>query len=529
MNKADFLVIGSGVAGLLFALKAAETGSVCVVTKRSPSDTNTNWAQGGIAAVQTGVDSFDLHVGDTLAAGAGLCREDVVRMVVEDGPARVEELMSLGVEFSRDGEVLSLGREGGHSENRIVHCRDLTGREIQRVLVEGVRRHPNIELFDNHMAVGLITGKDLEGAPAEGVFGAYVLDVEGDRIDSFVSKRTVLATGGAGKVYLYTSNPDIATGDGIAMAYRAGARIANLEFVQFHPTCLYHPERRSLLLTEAIRGEGGVLRRADGHAFMQDYDSRGDLASRDVVARAIDREMKMRGDRCAYLDVTHLDAARVRERFPFVYDSCMQVGIDITQEPIPVVPATHYFCGGVDVDDWGESSLPNLFALGEVGHTGLHGANRLASNSLLEAVVYADRAAQRMAADAGLAGEPVRTAKPWDEQHASNLTEPVIVEHDWEQARRVMWDYVGIVRSDSRLNIARQRMDALHETVESLYWDCRLTQDILELRNIVLVGRLVIQCALARRESRGLHFTETYPQQHDDFNRDTIVTRSGGV
>jgi len=525
MNKVDFLVIGSGVAGLLFALKAAEFGSVAVVTKRSPSDTNTNMAQGGIAAVLAGVDSFDLHIRDTLECGAGLCREEIVELVVRSGPDRVEELMSIGVDFSREGGGYALGREGGHSVNRIVHCRDLTGREIQRVLVERVHAHPNIEILDNHMAVGLITGRHLEKrltADGGAVYGAYVLDVGRDCIEAIASKRTVLATGGAGKVYLYTSNPDIATGDGLAMAYRAGARIANLEFVQFHPTYLYHADRRSLLLSEALRGEGGVLRRRDGYAFMAEYDSRGDLAPRDIVARAIDREIKLHGDKCAYLDLTHLDAAHIRERFPFIYESCMQVGIDITAEPIPVVPATHYFCGGVDVDEWGRSSLPYLMALGEVSHTGLHGANRLASNSLLEAVVYAERAARYLGQDKSLAGAEIPAVRPWQEDHASHLREAVIVDHDWDEARRVMWDYVGIVRSDERLELATQRMRVIEETVEDLYWNYRLTQDILELRNVVLVGRLVIESARARKESRGLHYTETYPERAADA-RDTFV------
>ena len=519
------------LAGLLFALKVAKFGSVRVVTKRGMADSNTNLAQGGIASVQDPRDSFELHIRDTLECGAGLCRRDVVEMIVRDGPGRVQELMDIGVRFTRKGDGLSLGREGGHSVNRIVHSHDLTGQEIQSILLERAREHGNIDLYENHMAVGLVTARHLKNPDAdiEAVHGAYILDVEAETVDAFAARRTVLATGGAGKVYLYTSNPDIATGDGIAMAYRAGARIANLEFVQFHPTCLYHPMSKSFLLSEALRGEGGILRREDGYGFMKDYHAQGDLAPRDVVARAIDGEMKTTGAKCAYLDMTHLNTSHVRQRFPNITRRCLELGIDIGRDPLPVVPATHYFCGGIDVDTFGQTSLPNLLALGEVAHTGLHGANRLASNSLLEAVVYVHRAAVMLEEDERLSRAVIREPLPWQEDHTETLKEPVILDHDWDEARRVMWDYVGIVRNDERLELARRRMSELGETVESLYWKCRLTQDLLELRNVVLVGQLVIRCAVTRKESRGLHYTESYPDRDDAaFGRDTIVAPTDG-
>lgn len=531
MNRCDFLIVGSGVAGLFCALKLAEHGTVSVVTKRGRSDTNTNRAQGGIAAVLGTDDSPELHIQDTLECGAGLCHEDVVDMVVRAAPDRIRDLIGLGVEFTMEDGELELGREGGHSAKRIAHSKDLTGQAIQDALVRRAVDHPNIEFFQNHMAVGLIEPRHLEdaGSTPQTVHGAYILDVERSRIERFCAKRTILATGGAGKVYLYTSNPDVATGDGIALAYRAGARVANLEFVQFHPTCLYHPRAKSFLLSETLRGEGGVLRRKDGHPFMPDYDTRGDLAPRDIVARAIDHEMKTSGSKCVYLDMTHLDAEKTTDRFPNIHRKCLEFGIDMTRTPIPVVPATHYFCGGVDVDAYGRTSLEHLFAVGEVSHTGLHGANRLASNSLLEAVVYAERTASFLAADKHLRAEPATAVKAWDEEHTEELLDSVIVDHDWDEARRVMWDYVGIVRNDQRLGIGLQRMLQLRETVESLYWKYHLDQDLLELRNVILVGELVIRSAQSRRESRGLHFTESYPERDDRFVRDTVLQRDQTV
>ena len=524
MNKTDFLVIGSGIAGLLFALKAADRGTVRVVTKRGASDSNTSFAQGGIASVIDPKDSFDAHIQDTLRVGSGLCRKSIVEMVVKEGPGCIEDLIAYGVDFTREGKELALAREGGHSANRIVHFRDFTGQEIQRILLERVLAHRNIRVEENRMAVGLVTERHLRNRDARrGVHGAYILDVESGRIDAIAAKRTILATGGAGKVYIYTSNPDVATGDGIAIAYRAGARVANLEFVQFHPTWLYHPMAKSFLLTETLRGEGGVLRRPDGYAFMKDYHPDRDLAPRDVVARAIDREMKNSGSKCVYLDMTHMGREDLKTMFPYIYSSWMEVGIDMAVEPIPVVPAMHYFCGGVDVDEWGRTSLANLFALGEVSHTGLHGANRLASNSLLEAVVFARRAAQFVSDDGALGDEGFGEPAPWDEQHAESLTEPVILDHDWDECRRLMWDYVGIVRSDRRLEIALQRILQIRKTVEDLYWKCRLTQDLLELRNIVLVGELIIRSAHERKESRGLHYTESHPKIDDRYLRDTVI------
>jgi L-aspartate oxidase len=526
MNQSDFLVIGSGVAGLFFAVRMAEAGTVAVVTKRGRSDTNTSWAQGGIAAVTGEADSFEQHAADTLKCGAGLCREDVVESVVRSAPSRIDELASLGVDFSREDGRLALGREGGHSAKRIVHSHDRTGRAIQEALVQRALEHPNIHFYPNHMAVGLIQDRHLEDSHTDNgtVHGAYIFDAEANRVEPFVAKRTILATGGAGKVYRYTSNPDVATGDGIAMAYRAGARVANLEFVQFHPTCLYHPEAKSFLLSETLRGEGGELKRTDGFPFMKDYHPDGELASRDVVARAIDQELKTSGAKFVYLDMTHLDADRVRNRFPHIYERCNEFGIDITTDPIPVVPATHYFCGGVNVDGFGRASLDHLFALGEVSHTGLHGANRLASNSLLEAVAFAESASTMLLKDDALKSEAYPSALPWEAVRTERLMESVIIEHDWETARRIMWDYVGIVRSDHRLKIGLERMQQLSNTVESLYWKCDITQDLLELRNVVLVGELVIRCALQRKESRGLHHTETYPERDDKrFLHDTIL------
>lgn len=525
MRQSDFLIIGSGVAGLSLALNLAERGTVHLVTKKDIADSNTNLAQGGIASVFDPDDSFELHAQDTLATGAGLCREPIVEMVVREGPDRIRDLMTMGVPFTTVGKSLSLGLEGGHSRHRIVHCNDLTGREVERLLLEAVLSHPNVEVFRYHMAVNLIENRHLRSPRQDepAVHGAYVLDVKAGKIDAFSSTRTILATGGAGKVYLYTSNPDIATGDGVAMACRAGARIANLEFVQFHPTCLYHAEVRSFLLSEALRGEGGRLIDRSGAAFMHRYHEKAELAPRDAVARAIDSEMKHTGANCVYLDMTHKDAAFLEHRFPHIFETCLGLGIDIRADPIPVVPATHYFCGGVDVDALGRSSVRNLLAVGEVSHTGLHGANRLASNSLLEALVFSKRAY-----DGALEGYDPKvrppTPLPWEEESAGELREAVILEHDWSESRRVMWDYVGIVRSDQRLTIARERMRLLAETVRRLYWNSRLTQDLLELRNIILVGGLIIESALWRRESRGLHYTESYPERDDEhFLRDTVL------
>jgi L-aspartate oxidase len=526
--QSDFLIIGSGVAGLSLALNLARMGRVALVTKKELTDSNTNYAQGGVAAVMGIDDDPSLHIADTLAAGAGLCHPDVVEMVVREGPARIRDLLKLGVAFTTERGGLALGLEGGHSRKRIVHARDRTGREIETRLLDAVLEHPNIEVHPYHTAVDLIVSRHLENPTgAAGVYGAYVLDVHGAVVRAFHAHRTILATGGCGKVYLYTTNPDIATGDGIAIAYRAGARIANLEFVQFHPTCLFHPRAKSFLLSEALRGEGGRLVHADGSRFMDRYDPRGELAPRDVVARAIDSELKHSGAPCVYLDVTHLPAEFIERRFPYILERCLEFDIDVRSEPIPVVPATHYFCGGIDVDADGRSSLANLFAIGEVSHTGLHGANRLASNSLLEALVFARRACD--GASAGLdPGRPLPRARPWQEPGGSGAPDPVVLEHDWDEARRVMWDYVGIVRSDERLAIAAQRMRSLAGTVDAVYRKSRVTQDLLELRNIIAVGMLVIESARLRLESRGLHYTESHPERDDGrFRRDTVLELAG--
>ncbi len=522
MIQTDFLIIGSGIAGLSLALNLAERGRVTVVTKKALEDSNTNYAQGGIASVLGPDDSIDLHVADTLAAGAGLCRRDIVEMVVREGPARIRDLESLGVAFTTEAGRLALGLEGGHSRHRIVHNADHTGREIESHLLDAVLDHERIEVHPYHMAIDLIAPRHLEGARRSGVWGAYAMDAGSGEVRAFVAKRTILATGGAGKVYRYTTNPDIATGDGVAMAYRVGARIANLEFVQFHPTCLFHPRAKSFLLTEALRGEGGRLVDGNGARFMDSYDTRGELAPRDIVARAIDSEMKRTAAPCVYLDITHLPAAHIERRFPSILERCLGFGIDPRTTPIPVVPATHYFCGGVDVDDRGRTSVENLFAIGEASHTGLHGANRLASNSLLEALVFAERAYAAVLENVDDVRVP--EVKRWVAPGAGAAPDPIVLEHDWDQARRVMWDYVGIVRSDERLAIASERMAQLAATVESVYRRSRVTQDLLELRNIVQVGRLVVESARRRRESRGLHFTESYPATDDaHFRHDTVL------
>ncbi len=524
MVRTDFLIIGSGVAGLSLALNLAGRGTVAVVTKKDLHDSNTNHAQGGVASVNGEDDSFDLHVADTLRAGDGLCRRAVVEAVVREGPERIRDLRRLGVAFTTEGGRLALGLEGGHSRKRIVHSADRTGREIETRLLDAVVDHENISLYPYHMAVDLIAGRHLKQPVAgNAVWGAYVLDTLGQTVRTFVAHRTILATGGAGKVYLYTTNPDIATGDGIAMAYRVGAKVANLEFVQFHPTCLYHPHAKSFLLSEALRGEGGVLVREDGTRFMDRYDERGELAPRDVVARAIDTEMKHTGSPCVFLDIRSLSASFIERRFPSILQRCLELGIDPRSEPIPVVPATHYFCGGVDVDLAGRTSVRNLFAIGEASHTGLHGANRLASNSLLEALVFSRRAYEG-ALEGFDAGSELPEPRMWEEPGGIGAPDPMILEHDWDEARRVMWDYVGIVRSDARLGIARRRMQEMRETVDAVYWRSRVNQDLLELRNIVLVGGLVVESALLRKESRGLHFTESHPG-HDDaaFLHDTIL------
>jgi len=540
--KTDILIIGSGIAGLMYAIKVASSASVVLVTKKEAMDSSTNLAQGGIASVFAGTDSFDLHIEDTLASGDGLCNRDVVERVIKDGPARITELMQMGVHFNLRRQTgaqpveptdFDLGREGGHSQNRIVHAHDMTGQEVERVLVAHARNHPNITLYENHMAIDLITQSTrmkrglVTTTHEDFCCGAYVLERSTNRVRTFAAKITLLATGGTGKVYLYTSNPDIATGDGIAMAYRAGATVANLEFVQFHPTCLYHPAAKNFLISEAVRGEGGVLIDEAGHPFMGDYDPQKDLACRDVVARAIDTELKKSGADSVFLDITHKKAAFVKERFPNIHAKCLSLGIDITRQPIPVVPAAHYMCGGVVTDIQGRSDVHHLYAVGETACTGLHGANRLASNSLLEALVYADAAARQSLEDLRADNFPPMLAPPaWDDVGTTDSDEMIMVTHNWDEIRRMMWNYVGIVRSDKRLERARRRIEAIQNEIRDYYWNFKVEPDLIELRNLAVVAELIIKCAQHRKESRGLHYTLEYPRRDDQrWLKDTILRR----
>ena len=528
----DFLVIGSGIAGLTFALKASQFGSVAIVSKDNLDESATLYAQGGIASVMTDDDSFELHAKDTIEAGRGLCREDVVRIICKEGPARVRELIELGVQFTRiRGEGYHLSREGGHSKDRILHANDLTGREIELTMIEAINSQKNIEVFPHHMLIDHITLGRLDskiepGSSKDEALGAYILDVKTNQVKTFLSKITLLASGGAGKVYLYTSNPDTATGDGIAAAYRAGAKIANMEFIQFHPTCLYHPQAKSFLISETVRGEGGILRLKDGTTFMENYHSMGCLAPRDVVARAIDHEMKKSGDDCVYLDTTHIEGYRTRERFPNIYQTCLKFGFDMVDKPIPVVPAAHYTCGGVLVDLNGQTNIRNLFASGEVCYSGLHGANRLASNSLLEGLVLSNRAVSKAALLLKTKNfkSPIHLDIPsWDCGNAVDSDESVVVSHNWEEIRRIMWNYVGIVRSDKRLFRAERRIKLLLDEIKEYYWNFTITKNTLELRNIALTAHLIIMGALQRKESRGLHFTLDYPKTDNNWKKDTIL------
>jgi L-aspartate oxidase len=532
MKQFDYLILGSGIAGLTFALKVAPHGRVAIVTKKDRAESNTNYAQGGIASVTSKEDSFELHVRDTLAAGAGLCQESVVRTIVEEGPARIAELIELGMKFSEreapsedGGKELDLGREGGHSKRRILHAKDVTGREIERALLNAVSCQPNIEIFENHIAIDLISSQKLGYLGEHHCLGAYVFDKRGNRVWTFAAPVTLLATGGCGKVYLYTTNPDIATGDGVAMAFRAGAAIANMEFVQFHPTCLYHPKAKSFLISEAVRGEGGVLKTVEGAEFMDGYHPLKSLAPRDVVARAIDSEMKKSGAEHVWLDITHKPARFIIDRFPNIYETCLGFGIDITKEPIPVVPAAHYQCGGVVTDVDGRTQIAGLYAVGEVACTGLHGANRLASNSLLEALVCAHRAAEKVIGQRPAASGEIAIPL-WQSGEATNADELVVVSHNWDEIRRLMWDYVGIVRTNKRLQRAQKRLANLQEEIREYYWDFIVTADLLELRNIATVAELIVRCALMRPESRGLNYNLDFPNLNPEWaQRDSVVRR----
>ena len=515
-HSTDVLVIGSGAAGLTLALQLAERAHITVLSKAGLEEGCTLHAQGGIAAVLDEQDSIESHVEDTLNAGAGLCDPGVVQYVVEHSREAIETLIAEGVPFTREqhpgnGNDYHLTREGGHSHRRVIHAADATGNAIERTLLGDALAHPNISLHDNHIAIDLITRDKMGLGDGNRVLGAYVLNRHSGHVEVFRARYVVLASGGASKVYLYTSNPDLSTGDGIAMAWRAGCRVANMEFNQFHPTCLYHPQAKSFLITEAVRGEGGKLLLPDGSRFMQRFDPREELAPRDIVARAIDHEMKRLGAECVYLDISHKPAEFIKEHFPTVYARCLEYGFDMTREPIPVVPAAHYTCGGVMTDIHGRTDVLGLYAIGEVTFTGLHGANRMASNSLLECLVFGQSAARHIRtqlASSELPGE----LPPWDESRVTDSDEEVVVSHNWEELRHFMWDYVGIVRTDKRLQRAKRRVDLLSAEIAEYYGNFRVTNDLLELRNLVVVADLIIQSAMARKESRGLHYTLDYPE-----------------
>ena len=534
---ADFLVIGAGIAGLSFALRAARHGSVIVVTKGDAYESNTAWAQGGIASVlpeglRDAGDSEELHIADTLDAGAGLCKESAVRAIIREGAAAIEDLVDYGVSFDRENAHFLLGKEGGHSHRRILHARDTTGREVARALIETARQTPNLTLLEDHFVIDLITSAKLGGVVDDRILGAYVLETKTSAVKVFRSDRVILAAGGCGKVYLYTTNPDSATGDGVALGWRAGASIANMEFIQFHPTCFYTPgatgpEARSFLVSEAVRGEGGILINAKGEDFTKKIDPRGSLAPRDIVARAIDREIKRTGAPCVYLDVTHKPKGFMKERFPYIYQTLLKFGLDCETQPIPVVPAAHYQCGGVLTDVNGKTSIRGLFAVGEVGCTGLHGANRLASNSLLEGNVVARRALDEMMRlyPPGKAATEPPEIPEWEHGDTAEPDELVVIYHNWDEIRRLMWDYVSIVRTDNRLRRATARLRNLKKEVREFYWGHRVNADILELRNLVAVAGLIVECATRRKESRGLHYTLDHPESEERLCTDTVVRK----
>ena len=527
MYNSDFLMIGSGIAGLSLAHKLAELGSVNIITKRDIATSSTNLAQGGIAAVMDKSDSFDLHIKDTLKTGYGLSNPEIVKNVIKSAPERIEELLKLGVNFSKKGKKIDLGIEGGHSKRRVVHAADMTGKEIESRLIKKCSANKNIRIYENHIAIDLLLKCHASSCkPSENqCAGAYALD-EANQVHNFLANKTILACGGGSKVYLYTSNGDEITGDGMAMAFRAGLKLINMEFVQFHPTCLYHPKIKSFLISEAVRGEGGILRLKNGEAFMHKYSPDKELASRDIVARAIVNELKKSGNECVYLDITHLKPDFIKKRFPTIYGKCLSYGINILKEPIPVVPAAHFFCGGIEVDSNSQTKIKNLFAVGEVSHTGLHGANRLASNSLLEGSVFAHKAYLAIKKDLGSAILTKHSkSETWNSGNARPSDEAVMITHNWAEIRTLMWNYVGIVRSDKRLERAESRMKIISDEILKYYWDFFLTRDLLELRNIACIAQQIIRSAQLRKESRGLHYTIDYPKKSQLYKKNTAVDR----